>query len=90
LDLEAFDDWLERYFRAWVTNDPEKVAGLFTEDAVYWVDPFEEPRRGRETIVHRWVSGPQEDVQYAYEPIAVAVGRARSRRGATPAVTGSP
>jgi len=69
--IETFRDWLERYFRAWVSNDPEDVAALFTEDAVYWVDPFREPRRGRDEIVRAWVSGPQDDVSYAYEPLGV-------------------
>jgi uncharacterized protein (TIGR02246 family) len=68
---ETFQDWLERYFQAWVSNDPEQVAALFTADAVYWVDPFTEPRRGRDEIVSAWLSGPQEEVEYEYEVLAV-------------------
>jgi hypothetical protein len=34
---------------------------------------LQEPRRGRETIVKSWTEGrPQEDVDYAYEPLAVS------------------
>jgi ketosteroid isomerase-like protein len=70
--LESFGGWLDGYFQAWASNDPEDVAALFTEDAVYWFDPFREPRRGREEIVSAWVGGLQEDVEYAYEPLAVS------------------
>ena len=69
--LEGFRDWLEGYFAAWVSNDPDDVAALFAEDAVYWIDPFRDPHRGRDQIVSAWVSEPQEDVAYAYEPLAV-------------------
>ena len=69
--IEAFRDWLERYFEAWVSNDPGDVEALFTRDAVYWTGPFAEPRIGVEDIVAAWLGGPQEEVEYAYEPLAV-------------------
>jgi SnoaL-like protein len=69
--IEAFRDWLERYFEAWVSNDPDDVESLFTHDAVYWTGPFAEPRVGVADIVAAWVGGPQEEVEYAYEPLAV-------------------
>jgi SnoaL-like domain len=68
--IEAFRDWLERYFEAWVSNDPDDVESLFTHDAVYWTGPFAEPRVGVADIVAAWVGGPQEEVEYAYEPLA--------------------
>jgi ketosteroid isomerase-like protein len=70
--LATFEDWLDRYFLAWVTNRRDQVEALFTEDAVYWVDPFEEPRRGRGEIVETWVGRPHAAVEYTYEPIAVS------------------
>jgi hypothetical protein len=69
--MDAFRDWLERYFQAWVSNDPKSVESLFTRDAVYWTGPFAEPRVGVEDIVAAWIRGPQEEVDYAYEPLAV-------------------
>jgi ketosteroid isomerase-like protein len=88
--VDDFRDWLERYFEAWVSNDPAAVEALFAPDAVYWTGPFDEPRIGVEAIVEAWVGGPQEEVDYAYEPLAVegdvgiAQWRVRSRRsGAT-------
>jgi uncharacterized protein (TIGR02246 family) len=63
--------WLDRYFAAWVSNDPSDVAALFTEDAAYAVSPFAEPWVGRDEIVRRWTSGRQEDVEHASEVLAV-------------------
>jgi SnoaL-like domain len=71
MDRARFEDWLRRYFDAWVSNHPVDVAALFTEDAVYWVGPFREPWVGRDQIVDRWTSGRQEDVRAAFDVIAV-------------------
>ncbi|MDQ3991559.1 MAG: nuclear transport factor 2 family protein [Actinomycetota bacterium] len=51
-DVEA---WVKRYVRAWTTNDPDDIAGLFTEEARYFPEPFAEPWTGRDTIVARWL-----------------------------------
>jgi ketosteroid isomerase-like protein len=69
--VEGFRAWLERYFEAWVSNDADAVEALFTRDAVYWTGPFADPRVGAADIVAAWVGGPQEEVEYAYEPLAV-------------------
>jgi hypothetical protein len=88
MDIEGFGAWLERYFQAWVSNQPADVGGLFTEDADYWVGPFTEPRRGRGAIVEWWVNGVKMDVEFAYEPLAVngdigvAHWNVKSRNGA--------
>lgn len=73
LNLDRFSEWLGRYFQAWVSNDPEEVASLFSEDAVYYYGPFTEPYRGRKTIVDRWVANPggQFDIKTQHEAIAV-------------------
>lgn len=57
MDREGFRSWLERYFAAWVSNDPVDVASLFAEDAEYSYGPFREPERGRDRIVRAWVDG---------------------------------
>jgi hypothetical protein len=30
MDVDAFEAWLDAYFAAWVSNDPDDVAALFT------------------------------------------------------------
>jgi ketosteroid isomerase-like protein len=68
---DRFERWLDGYFAAWISNDAEDVAALFAEDAVYSVGPFADAWKGRDEIVRRWISGAQEDVEYAYEILAV-------------------
>jgi ketosteroid isomerase-like protein len=55
----ALSGWLEQYFAAWASNDPNAVEALFAPDAVYWYGPFREPARGVGQIVANWVSGGQ-------------------------------
>jgi hypothetical protein len=39
-------EWIEGYRRAWETADTDLVLTLFTEDASYRSNPFEEPHVG--------------------------------------------
>jgi len=54
-DRAALEDWVERYVRAWESNDPGEIGALFTEDATYFTAPHREPWRGREAIVAGWL-----------------------------------
>lgn len=71
MDRDAFARWLDGYFAAWISNDEDDVAALFTEDAMYWVSPFAEVWAGRDEIVRRWTSGAQDAVEHAFEVLAV-------------------
>jgi uncharacterized protein (TIGR02246 family) len=71
MDTAGFRTWLDAYFAAWVSNDAAEVAALFTEDAVYAVGPFAEPWAGRDAIVARWTSGPQDEVRADHEVLGV-------------------
>lgn len=46
--------WLDGYRRAWDSNEPEDIRALFTEDAAYRFEPWEEPVVGHEAIVQEW------------------------------------
>lgn len=72
LTLAQLNDWLERYFHAWVSNEPDEVSALFAEEAVYYYGPFREPGLGREAIVRNWISNPEQqtDVTCEYEALA--------------------
>jgi uncharacterized protein (TIGR02246 family) len=63
-------DWIETYRKAWETRDTALVLTLFTEDASYRSNPFEEPHVGQEGIRAYWegVTGVQRDA-------AVKMGR---------------
>ena len=72
MDQDALGGWLDRYFAAWISNDPEEVAALFAPDAVYSYGPFRDEARGRDAIVRRWVEGGvMPGLRWSYEPLAV-------------------
>ena len=74
MDERAVAAWLDGYSRAWKTYDPEQIGELFSEDAVYFDNPFDEPVRGREAIVASWLEDPDEEGTYEgrYRPVLVA------------------
>lgn len=49
------DRWVERYRKAWESNDPAHVAALWTEDAAWYRRPDEPPVLGRDAIVSAWL-----------------------------------
>jgi uncharacterized protein (TIGR02246 family) len=51
---KAVEDWMAGYRSAWESNDPTEIGELFTEDAVYYNEPFSQPSRGRDAIIRMW------------------------------------
>jgi len=60
--------WLERYRVAWIERDAEAASGLFTEDAVYREQPFQDAFVGRAAIRDYWsrVTASQTRVELRY------------------------
>jgi len=73
VDRTAFQNWLDRYLEAWRTNDAEAIGQLFSADATYLWNPYDEPTRGREEIVKGWTEDwePPETWEARYEALAV-------------------
>jgi hypothetical protein len=74
---KSFQNWLERYLFSQEQYNLKVIKELFTEDAVYWWDPFEEPSNGILSIYkhHRNILSHQEEVEYKYEILAVSNSR---------------
>lgn len=70
--VDRFSDWVERYRVAWSSNDPDDIGSLFTDDAVYFTEPYAVPRKGREAIAKDWIERKDEpgDTEWSYEVIA--------------------
>jgi len=70
--------WLDDYRTAWVERDPEAAAALFTEDATYQDQPYEEPYRGRDGVREYWtkVTSTQSDIRMSYGTPIVSGDRA--------------
>jgi ketosteroid isomerase-like protein len=69
-----FNKWLTNYGQAWEAGDAPRAAGLFTEEAIYRVTPFDKPLEGRKAIQSYWQAGPgsgHKDVEFSYRIISV-------------------
>jgi ketosteroid isomerase-like protein len=71
--LEELDRWLDAYGRAWERQDTDAFVGFFTEDALYFWGPWDEPLRGHAEIRAKTDEkvGEQEDIQFGHELLAV-------------------
>jgi len=86
MDRAAFQSWLDRYIEAWRSPDSGAIGDLFSDDATYRYHPWEDPVRGRDTIVAEW-TGPDRDAPDSWTAeyralavdgdVAVAVGESR-------------
>jgi hypothetical protein len=74
VDRDALARWLDAYERVWRTPGTDVLAELFTPDAVYAADPFEEPYEGLAGIAVLWEAereGPDEVFTMESEIVAV-------------------
>ena len=55
MDASHAEGWVDRYVRAWSSNDPGEIGDLFTDDARYYTAPYRQPWSGREAIVEGWL-----------------------------------
>jgi SnoaL-like domain len=83
MDATRYADWVERYVRAWNTNDPRDIEGLFRSDGRYLTEPYVTPWTGHEEIVAGWIEQKDEpgdtefdyDVLVATEDLGIVKGR---------------
>ena len=83
--------WMDRYVAAWNSNDPEEIGALFTDDALYYTEPFAPPWRGRKEIIEQWLARKDEPGQTTFEwqplvvtpELAVVVGTVAYREPPT-------
>ena len=70
------DRWVDRYRKAWESNDPKDIAALWTEDAAWYRRPDEAPVTGREGIVAAWleVSDAPGETTFEYEVLGFGDG----------------
>jgi len=69
MDREALSQWVDRFDRAWKTNDPEDIRALFPETPFEWGGPFGEVWREREAVVAHWLDTVDDyhDLDTSYE-----------------------
>ncbi|HEX4403006.1 MAG TPA: nuclear transport factor 2 family protein [Galbitalea sp.] len=75
---DALSTWMTAYRRAWESNDPADIGALFTDDAVYYKEPFTEPLRGRDAIIAMWHENQDAPgtPKFTWKPLSVMDGLA--------------
>lgn len=70
--------WLDDYVAAWRSYDPDAIGDLFTPDATYGFNPWDEPITGRSAIVAWWRNDQDEPGSWeaSYRPFMVEGTRA--------------
>ncbi|HMC36888.1 MAG TPA: nuclear transport factor 2 family protein, partial [Actinomycetota bacterium] len=73
MDRADVSRWVDRYVKAWSSNDPKDIRALFTEDAAYFTAPDREPWRGADGIVKGWIDRKDEPGQWEFRYDVLAV-----------------
>jgi hypothetical protein len=74
IPIDEFRGWLDAYGAAWQDGDAQAAIDLFTDDAEYYENPFEDPLVGKSAIRRYWSEGAgesQSDVVFLHEAMAV-------------------
>ena len=73
MERADFQRWLDGYAKAWRSDEPDDVAAIFTEDAIYLTGPFDAPWNGRDEIVAKWIENgdSKASVDFELRPIGV-------------------
>ena len=63
---------MDRYRTCWESNDPDAIADLFTDGALYYDSPSLEPWSGKDRIVAEWLARKDEpgDATFTYEVLS--------------------
>ena len=70
---ERVTTWVDGYRRAWLSNDPDDIRALFTDDALYERRPNDpKPDRGIDAIVTSWLDGADapDETTWEWHPLA--------------------
>jgi len=70
---ERVTNWVDGYRAAWLSNDPDAIRALFTDDAVYEFRPHDpHPSRGIEAIIAGWLDAADapDDTTWEWHPLA--------------------
>ena len=54
IDRTGVDRWLHDYVAAWKSYDRDAIGALFADDVEYRYHPYDEPVRGRDSVVAAW------------------------------------
>ena len=69
----AVSEWMTAYRKAWESNERSDIEALFSANAVYFYEPFDEPIRGREAIIASWLERQDAPgtTEFTWHPLSV-------------------
>ncbi len=67
MNKEHFTDWVKGYVQAWNSNQEDDIGRIFSEGALYFTSPFDEPWQGREAIIKGWLEIKDEPDNFRFE-----------------------
>jgi len=73
IDHNHVNQWLQNYVSAWKSYDADAIRALFSENAAYRFNTFDEPVQGREAIVANWLENRDKPNTYDAQYQAIAV-----------------
>ena len=70
---QAVSEWMTAYRTAWESNERADIEALFSADATYFYEPFDQPIRGREAIVASWLERQDAPgtTEFTWHPLVV-------------------
>jgi len=57
-------NWLENMREIWLSKQPNKIAGLLSENFDYFEDPTQDPLIKKEDVVEAWQEIITQDIEY--------------------------
>ncbi len=57
---------IDEFGKGWEKGKSDRIAGIFTDNAVFRADPFANPLRGRDAIAEYWKDIPREQAEISF------------------------
>lgn len=72
-DNETVERWVALYRTAWESNARADITALFAADGEYLTGPFDEPWRGHDEIVAKWLEYADQpgDAEFSWHVVGV-------------------
>jgi hypothetical protein len=74
MDIQQFQDWLNKLGNAWVDLDPQNAVNLFSKDVEYYESALKVPCQNWDKVFDLWKVIPtnQKDVIFDYDVLAIS------------------
>ena len=72
IDTTDIDRWLERYQKAWRSDDAGQIGALFTDRVRYYTAPWREPMVGAGAVSDWWRAMGESRLAWSFEYRVVA------------------